>query len=496
MMRSLLRTGSVTLAVVVVLAACGGGSTSTATSATGATGATPPTPAVRASPASDWPLFGFDSRRSNVSTAPTGIRASDVGHLRRQRVSLPGTVDSSPIYLSGIGVRGAPHDVLIMTTGYGKTLAVDAHSGSILWTFVPPGTGSLAGSHQITTSVPAADPSRKFVYAASPDGRVHKLAVGDGREASGWPVTVTRDPRKEKLGTALNIAGPDVLVTTGGYFGDAPSYQGHVVAIARSSGAIQHVFNTLCGDRHSLITPSSCGASGAAIWARAGTVVEPSGRVLVATGNGAYNARTDFGESVLELSPALGLLQAFTPPNQSQLSASDTDLGSSTPALLPGALAVQGSKEGVLRLLDLRRLDGRAPGHGFRTGGSLQTLPTPGGAELFTQPAVWRHGSQTTVFVATAGGTAAYSLRGRRLRRGWSNGTAGTSPVLAGGLLWVYDPRGRLNVYVPGTGRRLAALPAGSGHWGSPIVAGGVVAVTEGDAKDHSATGVLDLYRR
>jgi hypothetical protein len=480
-----------TLAVAVALAACGGGgSPSTATSAP------PSRPAVAGSPASDWPLFGFDAQRSNVSTAPTGIRATDVGHLRHQRVSVPGTVDSSPIYLSGVSVRGALHDVLIMTTGYGKTLAVDAHSGSILWTFVPPGTGSLEGSEQITTSAPAADPSRQFVYAVSPDGRVHKLAAGDGHEASGWPVTITRNAGREKIGTALNVAGPDVLATTGGYYGDAPTYQGHVVAIARSNGAIRHVFNSLCADRHSVITPSSCGASGSAIWARAGAVVEPSGRVLVATGNGPYNGRTNFGQSVIELSPTLSLRQAFTPSNEAPLSARDTDVGSSAPALLPGELALQGTKEGVMRLLDLRRLDGSPPGHGFRLGGALQTLPTPGGAELFSQPTVWRHGSRTTVFVATASGTAAYILHGRRLSRSWSNGTAGTSPVLAGGLLWVYDPNGGLDVYLPGTGRRLAALPAGSGHWGSPIVAGGVVAVTEGDAKDHNTTGVLDLYRR
>jgi hypothetical protein len=43
--------------------------------------------------------------------------------------------------------------------------------------------------------------------------------------------------------------------------------------------------------------------------------------------------------------------------------------------------------------------------------------------------------------------------------------------VVAGGLLYVYDHGGRLNVYMPTTGRLVASLPAGSGHWNSPIVA-------------------------
>ena len=60
---------------------------------------------------------------------------------------------------------------------------------------------------------------------------------------------VTRDPTHEKLGAALNIDGPDVVVATSGYLGDIPPYQGHVVLIERSSGRVEAVFNTLCANR-------------------------------------------------------------------------------------------------------------------------------------------------------------------------------------------------------------------------------------------------------
>ena len=59
----------------------------------------------------------------------------------------------------------------------------------------------------------------------------------------------------------------------------------------------------------------------------------------------------------------------------------------------------------------------------------------------------------------------------------------------------MYDPRGKLRIYRPTSGRAVASLAAGSGHWNSPIVSGGIVALPEGDANDHRQTGVLDLYR-
>src|SRR5207245_8804143 len=116
-------------------------------------------------------------------------------------------------------------------------------------TFTPPGYASWAGSAQITTTSPLVDPDRAAVYAASPNGLIHKLALADGHELSGWPARVTRDPTHEKLAAALNIDGPDVIAATGGYFGDAPPYQGHVALLDRASGHLVRVFNTLCANR-------------------------------------------------------------------------------------------------------------------------------------------------------------------------------------------------------------------------------------------------------
>jgi hypothetical protein len=334
---------------------------------------------------------------------------------------------------------------------------------------------------------------------------VHKLSARTGHETrgGGWPARLTYDAHREKLAGALTISGTSVIAVTGGYIGDAPDYQGHVVTIDRVSGRITHVFNTLCSNLRGLIDPPSrCGQSDSAIWAREGAVVEPgTGRILVATGNADFNGRTDWGDSVLELSPSLTLLHSWTPVNERQLNESDTDLGSTAPALVTiggRRLAVQGGKAGRLDLLDLDRLDGTTGAASARRGGEIGSIASPGGGQVLTSPAVSTRVGRALVFVADDSGTAAYAVTGGsrpRIAVDWYNGTPGTSPVLAGGLLYVYDEKGgHLNVYAPENGRRLASLPAPSGHWNSPIVAGGRIILPVGSYHEPASRGEVIVY--
>ncbi len=435
----------------------------------------------------DWARFGFDTARHDVGSAGA-LTAANVGSLRRQQVQLDGTVDSSAIYLHDVRVHGATHDVLFVTTTYGRTEAIDAANGKVLWRFTPAGYASLAGTAQITNATPAASTDRSAVYAAAPDGKIRKLRVSDGKIL--WTKAVTRDPTHEKLTSSLNVARDLVIVTTGGYIGDAPPYQGHVVTLSERTGAIQHVWNSLCSDRHALITPSTCGSSDSAIWSRNGAAVDPAtGDLVVATGNAPWNGSTDWGDSVLVLSPdASKLLRHWTPTDQQHLNESDLDLGSTSPALLSGGYAVQGGKDALLRLLQLRTL----PGVNKKLGGELQTVPTPGGVALFSEPAVWQG---TWVFVADDAGTQAWRLQGGRLHSVWSNGNGGTSPVVAGNLL-VVATTGSMHVYLAASGKEVASLPFGGAHWQSPIVADARVVVAEGNANEHETVGVLDIYRR
>jgi outer membrane protein assembly factor BamB len=494
-------------ALSVLLVACGARSSAAASSPNQGAGATAASSATaRVTAAGDWLTFDYDSARSGVGPADTGITARNLGDLRLLKVDLDGTVDASAIELQAIDIRGRLRDVIVVTTTYGKTITLDARTGAKLWEYVPADIGRYQGTSQVTTASPTADPDRRYVYAASPDGYIHKFSLATGQQV--WSRQVTYDPVHEKLASALTVSGPWVVITTGGYIGDIPPYDGHVVTIDRASGRIDRVWNSECSNRHELILAASCSVTNThgdnAIWAREGAVIEPgTGRILVATGNGPFDGSTNWGDSVLELTPdASRLVHSWTPPNQAQLDATDTDVGSTAPALLPAVdglhLAVQGGKDGKLHLLDLDRLDGTRGGASDRLGGELQEVSSPGSDQVFTAPAVWTSGGRTYVIVADNSGTAAYALVGGRhprLHIAWQNGTSGTSPVVAGGLLYVYDQSDALmTIRQPTSGVLLKSLASQTGHWNSPIVVGGRIILPTGNYLDHASAGVLDIY--
>jgi PQQ-like domain len=471
-----------------VLWACGASSSREASDSASTT--TPPVDAQRRAGTHDWTRFGWDAARSNVATDETGITAANIATMRRQQVNLDGTVDASPIYLHGVRVNGADHDVFFVTTTYGKTLAIDANDGTILWRYTPTSYDRVAGSRQVTTATPVADPGRSFIYAASPDGHIQKLAVADGRPA--WNTAITRLPEREKIASSLNFFRGHVIATTGGYIGDAPPYQGHVAILDATSGRLLHVWNSLCSDRLELIDPSSCGETMSAIWGRAGAVIDTTtGDIYVATGNARWDGRTNWGDAVIAIdSSATKIIDNYTPTNTDELNSRDGDLGSTSPVLLGDGFVLQGGKDGMMRVVQFGRTRGASP----RKGGETQVVKTPSGGDLFTAPAV-RRGSPTWIFAADGGATAAWTFGNGRLQQMWRNGNSGTSPVLAGGLLYVYDPGGGLKVYDPESGRQVANLETGSGHWNSPIIVDGRIALPEGNSNSHRTSGVLNIWR-
>jgi hypothetical protein len=266
-----------------------------------------------------------------------------------------------------------------------------------------------------------------------------------------------------------------------------------VAELDASTGTLVHVWNSLCSDRQELIDPSTCNASDSAIWGRAGAVIDStSDNIFVATGNAPWDGVTNWGDAVLELNAdATQLLGNFTPLNTDELNSTDADLGSTSPVLLGGGLVAQGGKDGKIRLLSLSSMAGPVS----HKDGELQVVSTPSGADLFTAPAVWHDGGTTWMFAADGGGTEAWVVDGGRLTSKWKNSNGGTSPVVAGGLLYVYDPSGHLRIYQPATGAAVATLDCGAGHWNSPIVLAGMVVLPEGNANRHETSGVLNIWR-
>ncbi|HEU5328159.1 MAG TPA: PQQ-binding-like beta-propeller repeat protein [Thermomicrobiales bacterium] len=474
--------------------------TATRASATPTQAATPAVP-----PVSDWVRFGFDPARSGVNPVETRISPQMVAGLRQQwRVTLPGVADSSPILLHDLAFPdGTMRDVLYVTTRDGRLLAVDAANGAVLWSKQPSGP-------KITHSSPVADPARKLVYAYGLDGLLHRYdaVTGDERMGNGWPVQITLMRDTEKESASLNIAGDTIYVTTSGYLGDAPPYQGHVVIVDAPTGQT-HVFNSLCANLPRLLKQGDCQSQRSGIWARAGVVLDPAtGNLFVATGNGRFNADSggnDFGDSVIQLSPdGTKVIDSYTPQDYQELDDRDADLGSTAPALLPRIansktplLLVQGGKDGLLRLVNRQNMSGQGgPGH---VGGELQAIKATG-CGTFTQPVVWTDpGGALWVIVAGQCALDAYQIvtdagGTTRLQPAWTVQQRFTTPVLAGGVLFA-SGNGAVLALDPRTGKQLwsSANPGAGGtiggiHWESPIVINGTLYATD-------EQGTLVAYR-
>jgi outer membrane protein assembly factor BamB len=440
-----------------------------------------------------WTTFGYDPAAGEVNAGEQAISAASVSHLRRGwSVTLPNLADERPILVRHLAwPDGTLRDVLYLTTDKGTLLALDAATGAQLWAVTP-----WSSNPKYTKASPAADPVHGLIYSYGLDGKVHRFRATTGKElqGNGWPVRVTRMPLSEKVSAALNLANGYLYVTTASFSGDAPPYQGHVVAINVKTGAT-HVFNGLCNDHTHLLAQGECPYNGGGIWGRPGVVVDPvTGHIFFAVSDGYYTANqggANWGDTVVEMTPdGTKVVDSYTPENYASEAFQNRDLGSVAPVLLPiipqsrtPALAVQAGKEGLLRLLNRQNLSGQGgPAH---VGGELQTVALPDLCPTLAQPLAWEDGSGSVwLFVATLCHMDAFKVvtspQGvTRLQKAWYLGVESTSPIMAGGILFAATSRALLALD-PHTGHQLwsSAQPSAEGsiagiHWEAPIVIGG-----------------------
>jgi PQQ enzyme repeat len=467
---------------------------------------------MRLSSSYDWLQFNGDPQHSGNNTQETILNASNVVSLTNLfQVSLPATADGAPVYLNSVSTISGTIDLIFVTTRAGHIVALNARTGAQVWSRSHPAAGGCMINHGsdtcYTTSSPVIDPTRQYVYSYGLDGAVHKHQVGDGSEmvTGGWPETVTLKPEDEKGSSALSFATANngvtyLYMTNAGYPGDAGDYQGHVTAIKLSDGS-QQVFNTMCSNQtvHFNYSSPDCAGRQTAIWARAGVVyVSDTNKIYMATGNGTFDPGSHYwGDTIFSLNPdGTGAggnpLKTYTPVNYQALQNGDTDIGSTNIAILPTAitstvqhLAVQGGKDAVLRLIDLDTMSGGG-GPGL-TGGEIFSTTVPQGGEILTAPAVWINPIDRTtwVFVGTGNGLSGLQLtytvgHAPRLTTKWTIYTGGTSPLVANNVLY-YASWNDMLALDPLTDTPLwdDSTYMGSIHWESPIVANGVLYITD-----------------
>jgi len=467
----------------------------------------------------NWLQFNGDASHSGSNMDERRISISNVAQLQLLfQVSLPGIADGAPVYLSNVSTPSGFHNMIFVTTRAGHIAALDAYTGALMWSKQYGPAGCLINNNQTrnelcyTTSSPAIDPNLKYVYSYGLDGYVHKYAVGDGTEVQtgGWPELTTLKGYDEKGSSALSIGAPNgtsyLYVAQSGYPGDKGNYQGHITAINLTDGT-QTVFNTLCSNQtvhfvDSRITsgpdcyPNTMGA----IWARPGVAYDPyHDRILMTTGNATFQP-TDFlwGDTVFSLNPdgsgsGGSPLDSYTPSNFQELDDKDLDIGSTAPAILPLAsgkyphLAVQGGKDGILRLVNLDQLSGQN-GVG-NTGGEVFSMTIPMGGPILTQPAVWVNPADHSnwIFVSNGAGLSGLQLSvspggDPSLISKWTIGGS-TSPLVVNGV--VFFTRSNLIGALNATDGSLfwSDNRIGKIHWESPIVVNGVLYITDQSGK-------------
>jgi polyvinyl alcohol dehydrogenase (cytochrome) len=430
-----------------------------ATASRQVTSPAPTSPAPTSSPSSgaaavvDWPTYHQNPQRTGV--AP-GMPAAGPLQLAWS-ANLGGEVAGQPIIVGDTVVAATEHDTVF---------GLSRGNGAVLWrtslgTPVPLSEQPCGNLNPLgITSTPVYDPATGLVYVVAQDGRTSHVLAGlrlsDGRVAFTRDIPAPdHEPAYDQQRGALALADGHVYVVFGGHFGDCGPYIGSVVAVpATGSGPLYS---------YRVPTPKQGG-----IWAAGGPVVSPDGTIFVSSGNGGrFKPPYDGSDSVIALTPGLRRTGVFAPSNWASLSASDLDLGSTSPALLSDGQILQVGKSGVAYLVDGAHLGG--------VGGQLadqKVCVAFGGAAV----------SGTTVYVpCVTGGVTAVDTAGSRIKISWRSPAAVSgSPVLGGGALWVSAPGdGVLYEVDPATGavREQLTIARLLPDFASPSLSGDLVLV-------------------
>jgi len=464
------------------LGACGGGSHSSAP---------PPGPVPTPAQRTDVVTYKNDLSRTGQNLTesvltPANVKTASFGLLRT--LAADGKVDATPLYLSGLTVQGAKHNVVFVASESDSVYAYDTDNGALLWHVSLLGAGEDVndmppyGCDQVTptigvTATPVIDRTAGahgiiYLVAMSRSSasntfhqRLHALDLTTGAESLGGPVdivatyptlggTTSFDAAQYEERAALLLVN-GTLYTSWTSHCDAFPYTGWIIAYNASTLARTAVLN---------VAPNS-GGMGPAIWmSGGGPAADAAGNVYVLTANGAFETtldaggfpnQGDFGNSFLKLSMAAGALAVsdyFTMFNEADESSRDEDLGSGGIMLLPDVtdsggtvrrLAVGAGKDGNLYVVN-RDSMGRFNSATNQIWQELTGALTPG---IYSTPAYF---NGTVYFGPNGGALLAFAINAARLSTTPSSRTSlsftypGTSPAISAngasnGIVWAHE---------------------------------------------------------
>jgi hypothetical protein len=467
---------------------------------------------------------------------PANVTSATFGLLRT--LAADDAVDAAPLIATNVSIGGSAHTVVYVATESDSVYAYDADSGALLLHVsllasgeTPSDTrscGQVAPAIGIT-STPVIDRSvgpngTIFLVAMSKDSggayhqRLHALdlttladrvpaitiqATAPGSSANGSGGTLTFAPGDYKERGALLAVNGQIYTVWASHCDDDP-YNGWIIAYDEATMTPSATLN---------YTPN--GTRGA-IWSVAGLAADGSGMIYGMAGNGTFDAtltsaglpnQSDYGNAVLKLtstSTTLTVADYWAATNTVSESASDTDLGSGSPLLLPDQtdatgtarhLLIGAGKDGNVLLLDrdslgkfsptantaYQRVTSLLPGGLFSAfayfNGSVYVADIGGTLKAFTLTAAQLPASPTSQSAATfayPGSSPSVSANGTSNAILW----ALTSHSSAAAVLHAYNPANLQQEYYNSTQAANSRDAFGNGEkFITPVIANGKVFV-------------------
>ena len=409
--------------------------------------------------ATGWTTYHADNARTgNDPNSPSFSGAT--APLAQWSAGLDGNVYAEPLALGGTVLVATEKD-----TVYG----LKESTGAVLW---QRHLGTAAGRSQVAggcgnidpigiTGTPVIDATAGILYAAGLIQSPFKYQLWAVRISDGallWTRDLTPpglNPAFQQQRGALALSNATVYVPFGGWAGDCAPYHPWLLGVPTGGGALLSY------------QPQNSNQNGGGIWAPSGEAVDGSGNLYLETGNGfaapaspcpTTGSQWDHGDGVIKLSPGLAEQSFFAPSNWCSLNATDQDLGSVAPMLLPGGTLFASGKSGEGWLLNSANLGGfGAPAFQAHVDSCKSSSAVFGGF-AFVSPHVYVPCDDVGLIALTV------DTNLKRFSVAWSaGGFSPGPPIAAGGLVWsVSRGGGRLAGFDQSTGQLKVQVAVGA----------------------------------
>lgn len=357
---SVANTAVATIATGGLANAEAAGSTTVTAAVGSVSGSAPITVTVASTSGVNVPTWHFDTNRSGLNANETSLTPANVGSQtfgKRFSYIVDGYAYAQPLLVSNVTINGGTHNVLYVATEHNDVYAFDADNygtGAPLWHVSLNKSGETATTggpilpFEGVTSTPAIDLSTSTIYIVSKHHsssgeffRLSALNIMTGAQKLGGPVKISASVKAtnsaavngvQTLTTACTQRSALLLAYGNVYFGFGSCHTGWLLGYDAQTLKQTGVFN------------ASPNLNGEGQWASAGGVwmggggpaSNGDGSVYITTGNGPWDGKTAWSDSILKFSPTLKIEDYFTPYIYQYMDCADGDLASGGLLLIPG----------------------------------------------------------------------------------------------------------------------------------------------------------------